>query len=112
MKSDEKRGVTYETVSISDLRVGRRGKHHDLLAGILKNLESLPAGSALVIPLDSVGKVSLTNLRSAVSRAGKARELSLVTYSDEKNFYIWKKGPDSAKLPGLAKLPSLKKTRN
>jgi|SRR5215470_13012227 len=103
MKSEEKRDATYETIRISDLRVGRRGKHHDLLAGILKNLESLPAGSALVIPLDSVGKVSLTNLRSAVSRAGKAHKLSLVTYSDEKNFYIWKKGPDSVKPPTLRK---------
>ena len=82
MKSDEKRNANYETVRISDLRVGRRGKHHHLLAGILKNLESLAAGSALVIPLTSVGSVSLANLRSAVSRAGKANDLSLVTYSD------------------------------
>jgi hypothetical protein len=97
MKSEEKRNANYETVRISDLRLGRRGKHHDLLTGILKNLESLPAGSALVIPLHSVGSVSLANLRSAVSRAGKANDLSLVTYSDEKNFYIWRKGADTAK---------------
>lgn len=103
MKSDEKRNANYETVRISDLRVGRRGKHHDLLAGILKNLESLAAGSALVIPLTSVGSVSLANLRSAVSRAGKANDLSLLTYSDEKNFYVWKKGADTAKAPAAKK---------
>jgi len=105
MKSDEKRNANYETVRVSDLPVGRRGKHHDLLAGILKNLESLSAGSALVIPLNAVGNVSLANLRSAVSRAGKTNDLLLVTYSDEKNFYIWKKGAD------LAKAPAAKKSR-
>jgi hypothetical protein len=97
MKPEEKRDITYETVSVSDLRVGRRGKHHDLLAGILTNLASLPSGSALIIPLDSIGKVSLANLRSAVSRSAKGRGLSLVTYSDEKNFYVWRKASDGAK---------------
>jgi hypothetical protein len=97
MRPEEKRDVTYETVSISDLRVGRRGKHHDLLAGILKNLDSLPAGSALVVPLNSIGKVSLANLRSAVSRSARGRGLSLVTYSDEKNFYVWRKTSEGAK---------------
>jgi len=103
MKSDEKRNANYETVRISDLRIGRRGKHHDLLTGILKNLESLSAGSALVIPLNSVGNVSLANLRSAVSRSGKTNDLSLVTYSDQRNFYIWKKGADTAKAPAAKK---------
>jgi len=97
MRPDDKQGVIYETVRISDLRVGRRGKHHDLLAGILKNLDGLPAGSALVVPLDSIGQVSLANLRSAVSRSAKARGLSLVTYSDERNFYVWRKASDGAK---------------
>jgi hypothetical protein len=104
MKPDEKDDVTYETVRISDLRVGRRGKHHDLLAGILKNLDNLAAGSALVVPLDSIGKVSLANLRSAVSRSAKGRGLSLVTYSDEKNFYVWRKATEGAKPPAGRKV--------
>jgi len=100
MRPEERRDVTYETVRVSDLRVGRRGKHHELLTGILKNLKDLPAGSALVVPLESIGKVSLANLRSAVSRSAKGRGLSLVTYSDEKNFYVWNKASDGAKPPG------------
>jgi hypothetical protein len=103
IKSGEKRDVSYETVRLSDLRVGRRGKHHELLTGILKNLESLPISSALVVPLHDIGKVSLANLRSAVARAGKAHGLSLVTYSDEKNFYIWKRSGLRAKPPGAGK---------
>ena len=104
MKPHEKQDMIYETVRISDLRMGRRGKHHELLATILKNLESVPAGSALIVPLDSIGKVSLANLRSAVSRSGKAHGLSLVTYSDEKNFYLWKKVSDAAQRSAGRKL--------
>jgi hypothetical protein len=97
MRLNDKQNVMYETVRVADLRVGRRGKHHELLMGILANLETLPAGSALVVPLDSIGKVSLPNLRSAVSRAAKTRQLSLETYSDEKNFYLWRKASNANK---------------
>ena len=104
MRSDDRRDVTYATMRVSDLRVGRRGKHHELLAGILKNLNGLPAGSALVVPLDSIGKISLANLRSAVSRSAKGRGLALATYSDEKNFYVWNKALAEAKPPVGRKL--------
>ena len=100
MQLDDKRDVVYKTVRLADLRVGRRGKHHELLMGILKNLGKLPAGSALVVPLDSIGKVPLANLRSAVSRAAKARGFSLETYSDEKNYYLWRKVPEGNKAGG------------
>jgi hypothetical protein len=104
MRPEEKQDVTYATMRVSDLRVGRRGKHHELLAGILKNLDNLPAGSALVVPLDSIGKVSLANLRSAVSRSAKGRGLSVLTYSDEKNFYVWNKALAAAKPPAGRKV--------
>jgi hypothetical protein len=97
MRLNDKQNVVYETVRVADLRVGRRGKHHELLMGILTNLKKLPAGSALVVPLDSIGEVPLANLRSAVSRAAKTRQLSLETYSDEKNFYLWRKASDENK---------------
>ena len=97
MRLKDKHNAVYDTVRVADLRVGRRGKHYELLMGILANLEELPAGSALVVPLDSVGKVSLANLRSAMSRAAKTRQLSLETYSDEKNFYLWRKASNGNK---------------
>jgi HJR/Mrr/RecB family endonuclease len=97
MRLKDKHNAVYDTVRVADLRVGRRGKHYELLKGILANLEELPAGSALVVPLDSVGKVSLANLRSAMSRAAKTRQLSLETYSDEKNFYLWRKASNGNK---------------
>jgi hypothetical protein len=97
MRLKDKQNAVYDTVRVADLRVGRRGKHHELIMGILENLEELPEGSALVVPLDNVGKVSLANLRSAMSRAAKTRQLSLETYSDEKNFYLWRKASNGNK---------------
>ena len=80
----------YERVILTDIRRGRRGKHHDLVAGIFQDLESLPAGSAIKIPLTEVDGTTLANLRSAVHRASTSRGLGIETLSDEENFYIWK----------------------
>jgi hypothetical protein len=82
----------YERVILADIRRSRRGKHHDLVAGIFQDLESLPAGSAIKIPLTEVDGTTLANLRSAVHRASTSRGLGVETLSDEENFYIWK-GP-------------------
>jgi hypothetical protein len=83
-------GRKYERVSVASLGKGRRGKHHLLVQGILHELEELPKGSAIKIPLAETEGVSLANLRSAMHRATASRRLRVETSSDEKNFYIWK----------------------
>jgi hypothetical protein len=80
----------YRQVEIADLKTGRRGKHHDLVEGIVEELATLQAGSALEIPLADVGGVGLANLRSAVHRAATSRGLEIETVADEGNFYVWK----------------------
>jgi hypothetical protein len=82
--------LNYERVVLTDIRRTRRGKHHDLVGGIFEDLESLPVGSAIKIPLADVDGTTLGNLRSAVHRASTARGLGIETLSDEENFYIWK----------------------
>jgi hypothetical protein len=97
-KHDDEQAVSqYRTMLVSDLRMGRRGKHHDLVNGILEELDNLAEGSAMIIPLDDIGGVSLANLRSAVSRATKSRGIACETYSDDKSFYIWKQKAGSQK---------------
>lgn len=86
-------GRKYERVPVSKLPQGRRGKHHGLVKGILRELKSLPAGSAMKIPLNDLGGVTLANLRSAVHRATISEKLSIETASDEHHFYIWKVVP-------------------
>lgn len=86
----------YKSVRVASLPSGRRGKHHDLTQGIVRELKALKEGMALVIPLANVGGVDLANLRSAVHRAASADELEIETQADEKSFYVWlRKGSSS-----------------
>ena len=80
----------YRQVELSGLRRGRRGKHHDLVQGILQELDTVPNGSALQVPLDDVG-IGLANVRSAVHRGATAKGVEIETVADEKNFYVFKK---------------------
>jgi hypothetical protein len=86
----QKAVLNYDRVILADLRRGRRGKHHDLVEGIFQDLESLPEGSAIKIPLDQIDGITLANLRSAVHRASLSRGLGTETLSDETSFYLWK----------------------
>jgi hypothetical protein len=92
-KSDSPTTSKYRQVRLSTLRKGRRGKHHNLVEGILEELELVPPDSALEIPLDGVG-IGLANVRSAVHRGAAARGLEIETLADEKNFYVFKKSAD------------------
>lgn len=83
--------LNYERVLVSGVKGRRRGKHHDLVAGILKDLESLPTGSAIKIPLSGTGGAILADVRSALHRATMRKRLAVETSSDEENFYVWKK---------------------
>jgi len=75
---------------LANLKRNRRGKHHDLIQGIFQDLETLPVGSAIKIPLAEADGITLANLRSAVHRASTSRDLAIETMSDDENFYIWK----------------------
>ena len=61
--------LKYRQVKVDSLDKRRRGKHHDLVQGILQELETLSPGSAMQIPLADVGGIGLANLRAAVHRA-------------------------------------------
>ena len=76
----------YRRVEVSSLDRGRRGKHHELVQGILKELEVAEADSALEIPLTDVGDIGLANLRSAVHRGASSAGIAIETLADDKNF--------------------------
>jgi hypothetical protein len=80
----------YRRVELSSLKKGRRGKHHNIVEGILGELKGVQPGSALEIPLADVNEIGLANLRSAVHRESHSAGLSIQTLADEKNFYVWK----------------------
>jgi hypothetical protein len=80
----------YERVPANILKSSRKGKHYLVVEGILKNMETLPTGSALKIPVAPLSGVTVVELRSAVMRAVKKRKISVETSSDDENFYVWK----------------------
>jgi hypothetical protein len=86
--------LKYRQVKVDSLDKRRRGKHHDLVQGILQELETLSPGSAMQIPLADVGGIGLANLRAAVHRASTTHGLEIETVADEKNFYVWRKKKD------------------
>ena len=86
--------LKYSQVKVDSLDKGRRGKHYDLVQGILRELEALSPGSAMQIPLADVGGIRLANLRAAVHRASITHGLEIETLADEKNFYVWRKQKD------------------
>ena len=90
------KAMRYRRVEVADLDRGRRGKHHDLVQGILEELRAAPPGAALEIPLSEVG-VELANLRSAVHRASAGSGITIETLADEKNFYVWRKDAQTQK---------------
>ena len=87
---NQKPALHYDRVVLANLRRNRRGKHHELIEGVFQDLESLPSGSAIKIPLTTVDGITLANLRSAVHRASASRGMGIETLSDDDNFYIWK----------------------
>lgn len=82
--------LKYVRVPSAGLKDSRRGRHHELIAGILNDLETLPAGSAVQIPLSGIGGLSVARLRSAIVRATNKQDTAIETSSDDKNFYLWK----------------------
>lgn len=90
LKNKQRVPGKYRQVDVSGLKRGRRGKHHDLVEGIVQELITLQAGSALEIPLSGVGGVGLANLRSAVHRAAASSGLEVETVADDGKFYVWK----------------------
>lgn len=79
----------YRQVEVASLDKGRKGKHNELVAGILGELRTAKAGAALVIPLGEVGGIGLANLRSAVHRAAASAGMKIQTLADDTNFYVW-----------------------
>ncbi len=78
----------FRSISQTELPHGRNGKHKQIVMQILSDLEQLAAGEALKIPLDQLPDTK-ENIRSALNRATRQRELNIATSSDELYLYAW-----------------------
>jgi hypothetical protein len=86
--------MRFESMLQVDVPKGRDGKHKKIIEQLLSDIAQLQEGSALKIPLSELPD-SKENIRSALSRATRQREINIATSSDEEFLYVWKPGSNS-----------------
>jgi len=80
--------MNFKTVPQADVPQGRNGKHKQIVTRILADLNRLPAGVALKVPLAALSD-SKENVRSALNRAAHKNKRNVVTASDAEFLYVW-----------------------
>ena len=80
--------MNFKTMAQVDVPQGRNGKHKQIVSQILSDLEQLPAGVALKVPLAALEE-SKENVRSALNRAAHKGSLTVATASDAEFLYVW-----------------------
>ena len=91
-------GTHYSAVDQSDVPKGRKGKHRKAVADILSDLSKLNSQQAVKIPLSGLNGEKMQNLRSALNRVTRQKNIPVVTSSAEKFLYVWRADP--SKSPG------------
>jgi hypothetical protein len=83
-------GTHYESVNQAEVPQGRKGKHRKAVADILADLTKLKAQQAVKIPLSSLNGEKMQNLRSALNRVTREKNIPVLTSSDEEYLYVWR----------------------
>jgi hypothetical protein len=80
--------MNFKTMAQPDVPQGRNGKHKEIVTKILSDLEQLPEGAALKIPLAGLEE-SKEKVRAALNRAVHKTDRNVVTASDADFLYVW-----------------------
>jgi hypothetical protein len=83
----------YAAMNRSDVPQGRKGKHRKAVGDILGDLTKLNDQQAIKIPLSSLNGDKMQNLRSALNRVTREKNIPVETSSDEKYLYVWRVDP-------------------
>jgi len=86
---DDNGAMRFQAVQRANIPTGRNGKHKEIVLALLSDIEKLANGEALKVPLAELPDTK-ENIRSALNRATKQREIELGTSSDEEHLYIWR----------------------
>ncbi len=84
--------MNFQSIFQRDVPKGRDGKHKAIVTQMLSDLEQLAAGTALKIPLADLPD-SKENIRSALNRATRQRDMDVATSSDAEFLYVWNVEP-------------------
>jgi hypothetical protein len=86
-------GSHYGAMDRSDVPQGRKGKHRKAVTDILSDLSKLSPQQAIKIPLSGLKGEKMQNLRSALNRVTREKNMPVETSSDEKYLYVWRADP-------------------
>jgi hypothetical protein len=81
--------MNFPSIRQVDVPKGREGKHKRIVSQLLSDIEQLKPGTALKVPLTALPD-SKENIRSALNRATRQRNMEVSTSSDAEFLYIWK----------------------
>jgi hypothetical protein len=84
----KKSPMNFATMAYLDVPQGRNGKHKQVVTKILSDLDQLPQGGALKVPLAELEE-SKENVRSALNRASHKGGRNVATASDNDFLYVW-----------------------
>ena len=87
-KDSNPQHMNFQSILQAEVPKGRDGKHKQIVARLIDNIARLPQGSALKVPFADLPD-SKENIRSALSRATKQRDIAIATSSDDTYLYIW-----------------------
>jgi DNA helicase TIP49 (TBP-interacting protein) len=82
--------MNFTTMAQVDVPQGRNGKHKEIVSRILADLDRVPVGTALKVPLADLAE-SKEKVRSALNRAIHKSRRDVATASDATFLYVWNK---------------------
>ena len=80
--------MNFRTMAQVDVPQGRNGKHKQIVTRILSDLDQVPEGIAIKVPLADLAE-SKEKVRSALNRATRKAGRVVVTATDATFLYIW-----------------------
>jgi hypothetical protein len=83
-----KNPIHFAAIPQSDVPQGRNGKHRKIVTQILSDLDRLPSGAALKVPLAELTHTK-DNVRSALNRATRKNGRRVATATDDQFLYVW-----------------------
>ena len=85
---NKKTPMNFRTMAQVDVPQGRNGKHKLIVTRILSDLDQLPPGIALKVPLVELAE-GKEKVRSALNRATHKAGRNVATATDDSFLYVW-----------------------
>ena len=84
----QKVAMNFKSMPQVDVPQGRNGKHKEIVTRILSDLDQVPKGVALKVPLAQMAETK-EKVRSALNRATRKGSRKVATASDDAFLYVW-----------------------